>query len=414
MNVGIVPTIAIAAALIVPARSGGGHDEAAVTAARRSSLVVRASPAGVPSPRPDAGSSGGLRLAVLGDRFDQPLQVVAPPGDRRRAFVVEETGRIWILRNGRRLRRPFLDLSREVSPNAARRHAGGLLGLAFPPDYRESGWFYVHFTDRNENINVQAIRRSPRTPDRAAPQTRRAVLRISRASLQHAGGQLVFGPEGLLYVGIGDGGPAGDPDNHAQDLGLLLGKILRIAPQPDASVPYTIPTDNPFQGTAGARPEIWAYGLRNPYRFAFDATGELYIADPGQDRTEEIDHAVPGAAAGSNYGWPCFEGTRPFNRRLTCRGAVPPVMDYPNGRSRCAVVGGVVGHTTQGLLAGRFLYGDFCDGIVRTLLMRGGTVTNRSTGLRVASLTGFGEDGRHHLYATSLTGRVYRILVGQR
>ncbi len=353
--------------------------------------------------------AGALRLAVLEERFDQPLAVVAPTGDRRRAFVVEETGRIWIVRDGRRLSRPFLDLSREVSPNAARRHAGGLLGLAFAPDYRASGWFYVHYTDRDENINVQAFKRSQRTPERAAVRTRRAILRIPRASLQHAGGQLVFGPDGLLYIGIGDGGPAGDPDNHAQDLGLLLGKILRIAPSPEATVPYAVPTGNPFQATAGARPEIWAYGLRNPYRFAFGLSGELYVADPGQEHREEIDHAVAGGAAGRNYGWSCFEGTRPFHRGLTCRDAVAPVLDYATDRSRCAVVGGVVAGSGAGRLAGRFLYGDFCQGVIRTLAVRGETVVDRSTGLRVPRLTGFGEDGRHRLYATSLTGRVYRI-----
>lgn len=320
---------------------------------------------------------------------------------------------MWILRHGRRLRRPFLDLSQEVSPNAARRHAGGLLGLAFAPDYRESGWFYVHFTDSKETVRVQAFRRSSRRPDQAARDSRRALLRIPRGSLQHAGGQLVFGPDGLLYVGIGDGGPAGDPKNHAQDRRLLLGKILRIAPRPDAAVPYAIPDDNPFQGIAGVRPEIWAYGLRNPYRFAFGPGGELYIADPGQDRREEINYADPVSAAGRNYGWSCFEGRRVFRRALSCPDAVAPVVDYPDTRNRCAVVGGLVGQSTTGSLAGRFLYGDFCQGTIRTLRVRSGVVSNRSTGLRVANLTGFGEDGLHRLYATSLTGRVYRIRDGR-
>lgn len=398
MSVGIRLMTLIGVSLIVAATSG----------------VVAASGAGSWLPRPKVGQRGHLRLVVLRDRFDQPLAVVAAPGDRRRAFVVEETGRIWILRDGRRLARPFLDLSRAVSTNAARRHAGGLLGLAFPPDYGTSGWFYVHFTDREENINVQAFRRSTRTADRAAPGSRRSILRISRSSLQHAGGGLVFGPDGMLYVGIGDGGPAGDPANHAQDLGLLLGKILRVEPRPADATPYAIPADNPLNATPGARPEIWAYGLRNPYRFAFDAAGALYIADPGQQRQEEINYAPAGVAVASNYGWSCFEGNQPFNARLTCRGAVSPVVDYPNGRSRCAVVGGLVGDDTQGALGGRFLYGDFCEGQIRTLRVRDGTVTDRATGLRIPSLTGFGEDGRHRLYATSLTGRVYRIVAGRR
>jgi glucose/arabinose dehydrogenase len=410
MKSGSLSVTALMAASIVAAACG---DKGQAPASSGSSVVAPAPPTNSPSPRAEVGPSRGLRLVAVRGRFDQPLEVVSPPGDRRRAFVVEETGRIWILRDRRRLRRPFLDLSREVSPNAARRHAGGLLGLAFPPDYRQSGWFYVHFTDRQENINVEAVRRSPREPDRAEPRTRRVVLRIRRPSLQHAGGQLAFGPDGLLYIGIGDGGPAGDPDNHAQDLGLLLGKILRIAPRPEASVPYEVPADNPLEARPGARPEIWAYGLRNPYRFAFGASGDLYIADPGQARREEIDHAAPGTAAGSNYGWSCFEGSRPFNRRLTCPDAVPPVIDYPDTRNRCAVVGGLVGPSRAGPLAGRFLYGDFCQGVIRTLLVRGGTVINRSTGLHVAALTGFGDDGRHRLYATSLTGRVYRVLAGR-
>ena len=371
---------------------------------------------GVPTPSPDEQAAaekpvagGRLHLVRLRGRFDQPLLVAAPAGDRRNLFVVEETGRIWVVSNGRRLRRPFVDLSRRVSRAAATRHAGGLLGLAFAPDYHASGRFYVHYTDWRERIRVESFRRSDGDGVRASLASRRTLLVISRPSREHAGGQLVFGRDGMLYVGVGDGGPAGDPRNHAQNLGLLLGKILRIVPRPNPSPPYMAPADNPFAGVQGARSEIWAYGVRNPYRFAFGPTGDVYIADPGQDRREEIDHAAPGEARGANWGWSCFEATRRFNPRLRCPGARAPILDYPDSRGRCAVVGGVVAGPAAGRLARRFVYGDFCTGEIRTLSVRGTKVHDRATGLRVAQLTGFGQDGRGRVYVTALDGRVFRI-----
>ena len=203
------------------------------------------------------------------------------------------------------------------------------------------------------------------------------MLQISRPSLEHAGGRLASSvPTGCSTSGSET---AGRPATQQPRAGsrLLLGKILRIAPTPEAAVPYAVPDENPFRATAGARPEIWSYGLRNPYRFAFGPSGDLYIADPGQARQEEIDHAAPGATG--NSGWSCLEGTRPFNRGFSCPGAVAPAIDYPNDRSRCAVVGGLVADRSAGPLAGRFLYGDFCPGLIRTLAVSGRSVSDRST-----------------------------------
>ena len=267
------------------------------------SLVVLAAGAGPAQARPDLDKIG---------MFDQPVYLTAPKGDRNRVFVVEKSGRIRVAVKGRTLDKPFLNLSGKVSSSSEQ----GLLSMAFSPRYDRDRTFYVNFTDRAGDTRVVAFRAQKSNPNVAAAASARPVLRIDQPASNHNGGQLQFGPDGLLYIGMGDGGGAGDQDNNAQDRKSLLGKMLRIDPTPSGKKPYRVPSDNPFVGNPAWRPEIYSSGLRNPWRFSFDrSNGDLIIADVGQDQWEEIDHSPRGRAAGANFGWRVFEGPDPARRR---------------------------------------------------------------------------------------------------
>ena len=354
-------------------------------------------------------SAAGVRLAPVGN-FDQPLYVTAPPGDRRRVMVVEQPGRVILVRDGRRLARPFLDIRSRVTSGGEQ----GLLGLAFAPDYAKSGRFYVYYTRRDGRQAVSAFRRS--TADVAGAGSERPVLVMKDPESNHNGGQLNFGPDGMLYVGTGDGGGAGDQHGtrgNAQNLGSLLGKILRIQPTPGATRPYRIPAGNPFVGRRGARPEVWAYGLRNPWRFSFDrATGDLTIGDVGQDEVEEVDFMARGKGSGANFGWRPFEGDRRFTDEAA-PGAVPPVITKDHDRGWCSITGGYVVRDPQlPALAGRYLYGDFCRGQLWSARLRTGSARGDApvAGLPVVEqLSSFGQDARGRIYVVSLAGRVSRL-----
>jgi glucose/arabinose dehydrogenase len=349
-----------------------------------------------------------VRLVPIG-RFDQPLYVTSPPGDRRRQFVVEQGGRIFVIRGGRRLAEPFLDIRSQVLSGGER----GLLSLAFAPDYATSRRFYVYFTGRDGRQNVVEYR-AP-SDDRADRRSARLVLRMDDSESNHNGGLLLFGPDRLMYIGTGDGG--GGDDQHgsrgnAQSLGSLLGKILRIDPRLSGGRPYRIPTSNPFVGRAGARGEVYSYGLRNPWRFSFDRrTGDLSIADVGQDAVEEVDFVRRGRGKGANFGWRPFEG----NRRIfdePASGAIAPVITHGHGAGWCSITGGVIVRDPDlPALAGRYVYGDLCEGRIRAARLRAG---RRTTGRvlplpRVEGLSSFGEDARGRVYATSIGGPVYRL-----
>ncbi len=266
------------------------------------------------------------------------MLVTAPPGDTRRVFVVEQGGTIRLLSGGKRVRRPFLDISSDVTAGGEQ----GLLGLAFAPDYARSRLFYVYFTGRDGNEKVQEFRRSSRSANRASKSSRRQVMSMADPYPNHNGGNLVFGPDGYLYIGTGDGGSGGDPENRAQNLDSLLGKLLRINPRGRGSSSYRSPKSNPFVGRAG-RNEIYAYGLRNPWRYSFDRrTGDLYIGDVGQDSVEEVDFAPRDEARGRNFGWSCFEGNRRYDDSRNCPNAVGPALAYGRSGGECSVTGGVV------------------------------------------------------------------------
>jgi glucose/arabinose dehydrogenase len=355
-----------------------------------------------------SGAARGVRLLNVG-RFSEPVYVTAPPADRNRLFVVEKAGRIRVIRRGRVLSRPFLDLRRRVGSSG---HEQGLFSVAFEPDYASSLRFYVYFTDNRGDVKVEEFRRSRGNADRADRRTRRTLVRQPHHRFRnHNGGQLQFGPDGLLYAGLGDGGGAGDPLRSGQDLGTLLGKIIRIDPRRGGGRPYRIPGGNPFRRRRGARGEIYAYGLRNPWRFSFDrSTGDLAIGDVGQDRVEEIDFEPRGAGRGANFGWSKFEGRRRF-RGGRAPGHVPPVIQRSHSSGNCSITGGyVVRDRALTALFGRYVYGDYCTGGLRSaVLQRQVARGDRSVGLRVPSLSSFGEDALGRVYAASLGGRVYRL-----
>ena len=364
-----------------------------------------------PGDRSGRAAAEGVTLVQLG-RFTRPTYLTAPPGDRRRQFVLEARGAVRVVLDGRRLRRPFLDIRRRV------RCCGesGLLSLAFAPDYARSRRFYAYYTDRSGSIAVDEFRRSAGSEDVALPGSRRRILRQTHRTENHKGGQLQFGADGMLYVGLGDGGPAGDPRRRGQDLGTLLGKILRIDPRHGRR--YRVPRSNPFVRRRGARREIWAYGVRNPWRFSFTRQGSLVLGDVGQDRVEEIDY-VPGRRGrpprgGYNFGWSIFEGRRRF-RPGSAPGHVPPVIEHlhrPGGF--CSIIGGyVVRDPELPALRGRYVYGDFCDGRLRVAsLARGRAAGDRALGPRLLGTTSFGTDAAGRVYVMSVGGQVYRLAPG--
>jgi glucose/arabinose dehydrogenase len=239
------------------------------------------------------------------------------------------------------------------------------------------------------------------------------VLRVAQPFTNHNGGLVLFGPDGLLYVGLGDGGSEGDPSRNGQDLSTLLGKILRIDPRAGSGKPYTVPPSNPFLARRGARPEIYSYGLRNPWRFSFDrSTGALAIGDVGGNRFEEVDLVGRRAARGANFGWSAFEGLARLNADQHAPNAIPPVLVYGHDAG-CAITGGyVVRDRTLPSLYGRYLYGDYCSGALRSFTARPGhrATDDRPLGPAVPSLSSFGEDDAGHIYATSLEGAVYRLV----
>jgi glucose/arabinose dehydrogenase len=349
-----------------------------------------------------------VRLVRVGT-FAQPVYVTAPPRDRRRVFVVEREGRIMVMRDGRKLGTPFLDLRGQVSTGSEQ----GLLSMAFAPDYAGSGLFYVYFTDRGGDTRVVEYRRA--TANRADPGSARQLLFQNQPESNHNGGLVMFGPDDRLYIGLGDGGGGGDrhgPIGNAQDLGTLLGKILRIDPRPDGGRPYGIPASNPFVDRSGARDEVYSYGLRNPWRFSFDRrTGDLIIGDVGQNEVEEIDFVRRGRGRGANFGWRPFEGRARYAPGESAPGHVRPVIQRFHSRGNCSITGGVVVRDRSLLaLRGRYVFGDFCRGrIERARLTAGRARAQRTTRLRVDSLASFGEDARGRVYATSLSGPVYRL-----
>ncbi len=366
-----------------------------------------------------------VRLVRVGT-FDEPVFVTAPPGDTRRVFVVERTGTVRIVVDGHAIPRPFVDLRSRVSQPTSPSDERGLLSIAFAPDYARSGRLYVAHTVRRSrpaetsDMVVDEYRASPPDAARVDPGTRRRVLRLHAARV-HFGGQIAFGPDGMLWLGPGDGRGPGDPLRSGQNRSRLQGKILRIDPRPGRRLAAP---GNPFMRGGGAK-LVWAYGLRNPYRFSFDRlTGDLTIGDVGQSLVEEIDFVARNTRdwKGANFGWSVMEGRylfrpatplqlRPARRRELPRRYVAPVIEHLHSRGWCAIIGGyVVRDRALPELYGRYVYGDFCRGRINAAKLRPGRrATPRPTALRVPLLSSFGEDGCGRVYVTSLNGPVYRL-----
>ena len=349
----------------------------------------------------------GLEPVATGLAF--PLALTAPPGDPR-LFIVEKDGRIRIVRDGTLLERPFLDVSSLVSRGSEQ----GLLGLAFDPDYSSNGRFFVNYSDTEGDTRVVRYRVSG-DPDLADAATAEILLTIEQPFSNHNGGHLAFGPDRLLYVAMGDGGSGGDPQGNGQDRLDLLGSLLRIDVRGASG--YTIPPDNPFVGLTDARPELWDIGLRNPWRFSFDrSTGDLYIADVGQNEREEINVALRSAGGGHgvNYGWNIVEGTACFvGSECDTSGLTPPVLEYDHSEG-CSVTGGYVyrGSAIPDLV-GHYFYADFCEGWVRSFRFAGGEVNAERDWPELApggQVPSFGEDASGELYVLDAGGTVYRIV----
>jgi glucose/arabinose dehydrogenase len=399
----VAVAVLIAVALVA---CGGGSDGATAETSAAS-----AEPATTPTTATGAAAARrGVKLVQVGS-FDQPLYVTAPPADKRRIFVVGQGGRIWVVRGGRRLDTPFLDITSQVQSSGEQ----GLLGLAFAPGYAQSGLFYIYYTGKDQKQHLVEYKRA--TDDTADPATARPLIVFDDPEANHNGGQLTFGPDHLLYVGTGDGGGANDQHGargNAQNLGSPLGKILRIDPARSGSKAYTIPAGNPFARTGGARPEIYAYGLRNPWRFSFDrATGDLTIGDVGQDQVEEIDFARRGSARGGNYGWRPWEGRRRNFPGEQAPGARFPVLTKQHADGWCSITGGyVVRDRAVPALYGRYVYSDYCKGELRSARLSSGKATgdSRISGLKMVSgANSFGEDASGRVYVVSGSGPVYRF-----
>ncbi len=336
--------------------------------------------------------------------FDRPVDIQFPDDGSGRMFILEQVGRIRVVQNGLLLATPFLDITDRVGSNSSER---GLLGLAFHPHYKDNGYFYVNYTDKRGNTNISRFQVTA-DPNVADPSSEKVLLHVDQPFPNHNGGKTIFGPDGYLYLGLGDGGSQGDPYGNGQNTNVLLGKILRI--DVDHGNPYAIPPDNPFV-KGGGRPEIWAYGLRNPWRFSFDqVTGDLYIADVGQDTWEEVD-VVSSHSAGLNFGWNYYEGLHPYTGQPPPGiNITMPVTEYSHAEGGCAIIGGYVYRGTLMEWQGVYFYGDECSGKVWGLVHTESGWQSQflyDTGLTLSS---FGQDGSGEVYLAGYgDGTVYRL-----
>ncbi len=363
-----------------------------------------------------------VRAELVCDGFEMPLYATSAPGQANHLYVLEKAGviRIVDLKQNKVLEQPFLDIHEKVSTRSER----GLLGLAFPADYQKSRLFYLHYSDLEGQTVVARMALDPGDRLQADPKSEFILLTVPQPFANHDGGELVFGPDGMLYLGLGDGGAANDPHNAAQNGRSLLGKILRLQVSSELKAPYRVPEDNPFVYDEKFRDEIWCYGLRNPWRFSFDRdNGDLWIGDVGQNKWEEVDYSTFEEAAGKNYGWRVREARHPFNKSdPQPRNMTEPIHEYVQGGPRNArsVTGGYV-YRGKALpqLRGWYLFADYVSGQVYGLKQEGGTTTahhdftpalEESLGRKLAAIASFGQDAAGELYLMDLAaGTLYRL-----
>lgn len=349
--------------------------------------------------RPDT-----LILEKITDQLENPLFLASLAGDPR-LFIVEQPGRIRIVKNGKLLPKPFLD----ISPKVRFRAECGLLGLAFHPDYHTNGYFFINYIDKKGNTRVERYRVS-QNQDIADPKSVDRILWVKQPFRNHNGGTLLFGPDGMLYIGMGDGGGSGDRHDNSQNLRNVLGDILRI--DIDHEFPYAIPPDNPYSGHETIKQEIWSSGLRNPWRFAFDEDENLlYIADVGDIGKEEIN-IVPAKKPGLNFGWNILEGTDCYlEKNCNKEGFTPPVLEYTH-KEGCSIIGGVVYRGKIRAIRGHYFYGDYCLGWIRSFKYKNGTISDQTEWKSdaVGNILSFSEDAEGELYVLYEEGRVFKIV----
>lgn len=365
--------------------------------------------------RASAPSPSAVQLTLVADDFFRPLLLTHAGDNSGRLFIVEQTGKIWIMKDGARLAAPFLDVSDLIAEGASgpKVNEGGLLGLAFHPDYPSNGSFFINYTDRSPghgNTVIERLQVSADNPDLALVNSRQLIMHVEQPTQNHNGGHLAFGPDGYLYIGMGDGGTRKDIMGAGQNRQLLLGKILRI--DVDSAAPYAIPPDNPFVGESAARDEIWSYGLRNPWRFSFDRlTGDMYLGDVGSRAWEEVNFQSADSLGGENYGWNFWEGNDNFSGE-EAPNHVPPFFVYGHNHG-CAVNGGYLyrGEKIADLQA-VYVFGDFCSARIWASWRESENKKWRviefikKEGIRITS---FGEDEAGEIYVLDYGGKIYRF-----
>jgi glucose/arabinose dehydrogenase len=341
---------------------------------------------------------------VLTSELQAPVAISHARDNTGRLFIVEKAGRIRIFKDGNLFEEPFLDIRERVGSESSEQ---GLLGLDFHPAYKENGSFFVNYTDPDGNTIISRFRVRQDNPDQADPGSEERLLIINQPYPNHNGGSVVFGPDGGLYLGLGDGGAGGDPQDNAENPNTLLGKILRI--NVDTEQSYSIPPDNPF-ANGGGEPEIWALGLRNPWRFSFDRqTGDIYIADVGQNQWEEINFLPAGSPGGVNFGWDFLEGTHPFEG-IPPAGLISPVFEYDHSQG-CSVTGGYIyrGNLLPEL-NGIYLFGDYCSGNIWGLLRTDQGTWQAELLFRVTgNITSFGDDEAGEIYLAAYPGTLMKL-----
>lgn len=356
-----------------------------------------------------------FRFFPVASNLFRPLYVTGAGDSSGRVFILEQTGRVWILRDNALLPTPFIDLSTVVSQDVRFGYSErGLLGLAFHPDYMDNGHFFVNYTDADGTTQVVEYTVAADNPDIADPNSARVLLTVAQPYPNHNGGHMAFGPDGYLYIAMGDGGSRDDPLNAGQDRSMLLGKLLRIdVDNFDFDRPYGIPLDNPFAQDPTLAPEVWALGLRNPWRFSFDrATGDLYIGDVGQNRWEEINFQPAGAPGGANYGWVVYEANNRYRDAEPTSAVTFPIATYSHDAGSCSVTGGYIYRgAALPALQGYYLFSDYCSGIVWSAWRNAAGVWQSTeiarTGRQISS---FGEDDAGELYLVDYAGAVLKIV----
>ena len=412
----VLAAASFAAGCSSPGATSQSSPSPTIAATPTATLPTPTSAPALPTPTGPSADNKSFKLTKIAGGLQSPVYVTGAGDGSGRLFIVEQAGRIRVVKNGVLLAKPFLDIRSLVASGGER----GLLSIAFHPQFTTNGVFIVDYTrastsaaDVGDTV-IARYQASPPTSDVASPASGETLLTINQPQANHNGGLVKFGPDGLLYIGMGDGGAGGDvgtghaPQGNGQSLTTLLGKILRI--EVNATGPYRVPAGNVNLGSSAKR-EIWAYGLRNPWRFSFDrATGDLYIADVGQNAWEEIDYQPSAGKSGVNYGWPVWEASHPYRLGTTLTGDTKPIAEYSHAGGQCSVTGGYVYRGARiPALAGFYIFGDYCTGRLWTLVRFRGAWRLSSLRDTPYSISSFGEDDGGELYLVDQQGAIYRF-----